>query len=334
MEKVSLKFIANELGVSAATVSLVLNGKDKNGRVSKETSKKILDKAAELNYMPNSLAKGLKMGRSKTIGLIVADISNVFFGTLALHIQKYAEKEGYIVIIANTNEKVEEMEKMIRFLNSHQVDGLIIVATEDSENLIKNLIDKKFPIVMVDRTYPNLNVYSVSINNFEISYEAVNKLIDSGCKNIALITYKEKHYHIDERRRGYTEALKEANIFNKNNILEVRYDFLKNDIENAISLLLKSQPRIDGFFFATNSISTLSVKQLLKNNVDIYNDVLIMCFDENEAYQLLPHPLSYIKQPIEEMAKFSIKSLVDQIEKINEYPKNRIIQAKLILEET
>lgn len=93
MEKVSLKVIAKELGVSAATVSLVLNGKNKNGRVSEEMSKKIIDKAAELHYIPNSLAKGLKMGHSKSIGLIVADISNVFFGTLALHIQNYARKK-------------------------------------------------------------------------------------------------------------------------------------------------------------------------------------------------------------------------------------------------
>ena len=110
MKRVSLKRIADELGVSTATVSLVLNGKDKNGRVSRETAKKILDKAAELNYIPNTLAKGLKMGRSRTIGLIVADISNVFFGTLALYIQEYAEKEGYAVIIANTNEQIKDGE--------------------------------------------------------------------------------------------------------------------------------------------------------------------------------------------------------------------------------
>ena len=90
MEKVSLKVIANELGVSIATVSLVLNGKNKKGRVSEAVSQKILEKAAELNYVPNSLAKGLKMGHSKTIGLIVADISNVFFGTLALYVQNYS----------------------------------------------------------------------------------------------------------------------------------------------------------------------------------------------------------------------------------------------------
>lgn len=332
MQKVSLRTIANELGVSTATVSLVLNGKNKKGRVSEATSKRILEKAAELNYMPNTLAKGLKIGRSKSIGLIIADISNVFFGTLALHIQKYAEKEGYIVIIANTNEKLGEMEKIIRFLNSHQVDGLIIVPTEESETLIKRLSDTKTPLVLVDRNYPSLDVSTVTINNYEISRIAVENLIQQGCRNIAFITYKEKHHHIDERERGYVEALKIANIFNKNNILRVRYDFLKNDIEKAISTLVKREPYIDGYFFATNSISTLSVKQLLKNNIDIYNDVKIMCFDENEAYYLLPHTIPYVKQPIEEMAKKSIKSIIAQIEKIDNQPKDYVIEAELIRE--
>ncbi|HMM16793.1 MAG TPA: LacI family DNA-binding transcriptional regulator, partial [Petrimonas sp.] len=90
MKRVSLKDIARELGVSTATVSLVLNGKNMSGRVSSEMSQKILDKASELNYIPNTLAKGLKVGKSRTIGLIIADISNLFFGALALHIQIYA----------------------------------------------------------------------------------------------------------------------------------------------------------------------------------------------------------------------------------------------------
>ncbi len=332
MEKVSLKVIANQVGVSIATVSLVLNGKNKNGRVSAETSKRILDKAAELNYMPNSLAKGLRMGRSKSIGLIVADISNSFFGTLALHIQKYAEIEGYIVIIGNTNEELGEMEKMIRFLNAYQIDGLILVPTENSEPLIHKLIKAEIPLVLIDRTYPEISVNSIIINNFEISNIAVKQLLKKGCKNIAFITYKEEHHHINDRQRGYEEALKEEGIFNPDNILEVRYEFLKDDIKKAISTLIKRKPAIDGYFFATNSISIISVKQLLKNNIDIYNDVQIMCFDENEAYHLLPHTLPYIKQPIEEMAKKSIEIIVDKIEKRKKHSKNNILQATLITE--
>lgn len=126
MKRPSLKTIADELGISTAAVSIVLSGKNDKGRVSEETSKKIFEKAKEINYMPNTLAKGLRMGSSKTLGLVVADISNVFFGTLALYIQAYAEKEGYAIIIVNTGENFDKMEKMIKLLKARQVDGFII----------------------------------------------------------------------------------------------------------------------------------------------------------------------------------------------------------------
>ena len=180
MKRVSLKDIARELGVSTATVSLVLNGKNTAGRVSSEMSKKILDKAAELHYVPNTLAKGLKMGKSRTIGLIVADVSNLFFGSLALHIQTYAEQKGYSVIIGNTNEQPKAMGDIINFLYARQVEGLIITPTEKSQYLLKRLIKSKIPFVLVDRSFPELAVSSVLINNYEISYQSTERLIQKG----------------------------------------------------------------------------------------------------------------------------------------------------------
>lgn len=331
MERVSLKRIAEEVGVSIATVSLVLNGKDKEGRVSKETASKILDKATELNYMPNTLAKGLKLGRSKTIGLIVADISNVFFGTLALYIQEYAEKDGYAIIIANTNEQVKRMEKMIRLLKSRQVDGLIITPTEGSEYLIKDLIKYKMPLVLVDRSYPNLPVNSVLINNYEISYKATKQLIQQGCKNIAFITYKQDHFHINERKRGYYEAVKEAGLYKADNIQEVRYDFLRSDIDRVISYLVKKEEKIDGIFFATNSISVAGVRSLYKYNFVIQRDIQIMCFDESDAFYLVPIPVPFVKQPIEEMAQHAVHILMDQIEGKNLEVEKCFLDAELVL---
>lgn len=331
VKRVSLKRIAEEVGVSIATVSLVLNGKDKGGRVSKETAAKILDKAAELNYMPNTLAKGLKLGRSKTIGLIVADISNVFFGTLALYIQEYAEKEGYAIIIANTNEQVKRMEKMIGLLKSRQIDGLIITPTEGSEYLIKDLIKYQMPLVLVDRSYPNLPVNSVLINNYEISYKSTKQLIQQGCKNIAFITYKQDHFHINERKRGYYEAVKESGLYKADNIQEVRYDFLRSDIDRAISYLVKKEEKIDGIFFATNSISIAGIKSLCKYDMGLQKDIQIMCFDECDAFYLLPFSIPFVRQPIEEMAKHAIKILIDNIEGKNLEIEKCFLDAELIL---
>lgn len=329
-KRVSLKTIADELSVSSATVSLVLNGKNQNGRVSKEMSQKILDKAAELNYIPNSLAKGLKVGKSRTIGLIIADISNLFFGALALHIQNFAEEKGYTVIIGNTNEQLGEMEKLINFLYARQVEGLIITPTEKSQILLKKLFHNKIPFVLVDRTFPELPVNSVLIDNYEISYQATLQLVKRGCKRIGLVTYKQDHYHINERRRGCEDALKHTGLYNPDIMEEVRYDFLKNDIKRAIFSLMSTKERIDGIFFTTNSISINGVKELIKNNINIQKDIQIMCFDENDAFYILPYTVPFIRQPIKEMAQKAVELLIDQIEMKNEGIRNLVIGAELV----
>ncbi|MEA4916958.1 LacI family DNA-binding transcriptional regulator [Proteiniphilum sp.] len=331
MEKVSLKIIAKELGVSAATVSLVLNGKNKNGRVSDEMSKKIIDKASELHYIPNSLAKGLKMGHSKSIGLIVADISNVFFGTLALHIQNYAEKEGYTVIIGNTNEKLEEMEKIISFLSSRQVDGLIITPAEGSEVLIDSIFKSKKPLVLVDRCFPELNVPSVLINNYEVCYRSTKQLIDQGYKNMAFITYRQDQFHTNERKRGFIEAMYNNGLYDPHYVKEVSYQCLEKDMDKAISQLLKSEKKVDTIFFATNTISIAGVKSLLKHGISIQKDIQVMCFDETDAINLFPFRVPFIKQPIEEMAKKALELLIVQIEKKDVETHKFFLEAELFI---
>ena len=326
-----MKVIARELGVSAATVSLVLNGKNKNGRVSREMSEKILTKAAELNYVPNSLAKGLKMGHSKSIGLIVADISNVFFGTLALHIQNFAEQKGYTVIIGNTNEEPEEMLKMITFFNSRQVDGLIITPTEGGEFIAKALIEKVKPLVLVDRCYPDIQTASVIINNFDISYQSTKQLFARGCKNPAFISYKQDQFHTNERKRGYLEAMQHEGISLIGKIKEVSYKKLQDDMDCVIEELLQMDPKVDAIFFATNSISITGIRTLLKRGMLVQKDIQVMCFDESEAILLFPFRVPYVKQPVEEMAKYALELLIDQIERNNMPNQKIVLDAKLIV---
>lgn len=296
-------------------------------------SQKILDKAAELNYIPNTLAKGLKVGKSRTIGLIIADISNLFFGALALHIQIYAEQKGYSVIIGNTNEQLNEMENLMKFLYARQVEGLIITPTENSQYLLKRLMNNKIPFVLVDRSFPELSVNSVLINNYEISYWSTEQLIQKGCKRIALITYKQDHYHINERKRGCVDALKYASIYDPDIMEEVRYDFLKSDMKKAICNLISKKEKIDGIFFTTNSISINGVKELIKNNINIQKDIQIMCFDENDAFYILPYTVPFIKQPIKEMAKNAVELLIDQIEMKSGEIANIVVEAELVLNE-
>lgn len=313
MTRVSIKDIAKKVDVSNATVSLVLNGKEKEGRIREEVAEKILRAAKELNYEPNNFARGLRMGRSNTIGLILADISNNFFANIAFYIQEYAEAYGYSVIITNTNESGEKMGKMINVLKSRQVDGFIIVPTEDGEEYINELIKTKIPVVLLDRYFPNLPVSHIVVNNYHASFNAANLLLDSGCKNIALIIYDNKLPHMQDRERGYKEALLKKDCYNPALTKKIRYNNIEEDISTAIQELLKEKPKVDGIFFATNSISIIGIKQLLRLGIQIPKNIKVVCFDKNEAFEFTPFHIPYVQQPIQEMSKRTVEILLEQI---------------------
>lgn len=316
MKRVSIKDIALAVGVSTAAVSLVLTGKNKNGRVSKEMSEKIKKVAHEMNYQPNRLAMSLQSGRSQTIGLLVADISNPFFGALAFYVQEEMEKAGYAVIIMNTDESDVQMERMISLLRSLQVDGFIIVPTEFGEKSIAQLVDNRIPLVLIDRYYPSLQVNGVLIDNYQAAYEATRYLIDTHCERVALLIYENSQPHMIERERGYTNALKDAGLYDEELIKRVRYKYMDEDIIGAITWLAQKRKDMDGILFATNTIAMTGIKQLLNLGFRIGEDVHVVCFDKSDAFDFMPVFIPYIHQPIANMGRLASQLLIKQIEDV------------------
>lgn len=313
MPRVSIKSIAKELGVSTTAVSLVLSGKEKEGRVGKDMAEKIRQKAKEMHYEPNNLARGLRMGCSQTIGLIVADISNLFFANLAFHIQEHAEKFGYSVIITNTNESDLKLEKMVNVLKSRQVDGFIIVPTEHGKPYVEDLVKRNIPTVLVDRYFPEINAGTVVVDNYHASVKAVKSLIEQGCKNIGLVIYKSQLLHMQERKRGYIDAVADCGFYNSDLIKEINYSLISNDVPIAIESLLLKENKVDGIFFATNTLSMLGIKQLMAMNLQIPEDLKVVCFDKSDAFDFTNIPIPYIRQPIPEMGKKAVELLFEQI---------------------
>lgn len=312
--KVLIKDIAEKLGVSNATVSIVLNGKE--GRVGKELSKRILETAKDLNYKPNNLARGLRMGKSRTIGLIVADITNGFFANLAFQIQEYAESLNYAVIIANTNESVDKMDKMIDVLKSRQVDGYVIVPTEFGEESIKRLVDNEVPVVLMDRYFPGIEASYVSVNNYDASKQITQYLIDSGCKKIALISYNNTLTHMQERKRGYIDALKEAGLYNADLIKSINYENMQEEVVKAVEeLIAEKGKKIGGIFFATNSLSTVGMRHLLKLKVNIPDQVKVASFDRSDVFDFFNVKIPHVRQPIPEMGRRAVDLLLQQVER-------------------
>lgn len=309
--RVSLKDIAAKVGVSTALVSYVMNGKEKGKSISKELVKRIRETAEELNYQPNEIARSLRKGSTKTIGLIVADIANPFFSHLARAIENEAIRFGYTVIIGSSDEVVEKSGLLLNTLINRQVDGLIIAPAEGTENQINSVISRNIPLVLVDRFFPDINTNFVVIDNFQSTYNATSHLIHRGFKKIGFITYKSALMHFLERKRGYVEAMQANNLSDDVRVIEVNPVKSENEIENVCVDLLVTDKKLDALIFATNMLSIEGLYCIHKRKIKIPEEIGFIGYDGGDCFNLFYSPITYIEQPINEIAAEAVKILID-----------------------
>lgn len=330
--KVSLKDVAKYLGVSTALVSYVINNKEKEARVSEKMAKKIRSAVVKLNYQPNQIAKSLKSGKTNTIGLIVADISNPFFSSIARIIEDEARKKGYVVIFGSSDESAEKSQDLLNVFQNRQVDAFIIAPAENTEKQIMALQETGMPVVLIDRYFPNIKVDSVHIDNFQAAYNAVEHLINNGSRKIAMMAYETNLPHIQERKRGYKAALKAHGIrFKKEWLKEASYQNIEKDVADKMNELLFPELKVDAFFFATNTLAVESLKIINQSGIKVPDDLAIIAFDESDAFDFFYSPLSYVSQSLEDMGKGALELVTARLKDNTRKYTNLIIKEKLVL---
>lgn len=331
IKKISLKDIAHIAGVSTALVSYALSGKEKEGRVGKEKAKRIKQIAKDLNYQPNHLAKSLRCGKTDTIGLIIADISNPFFADLARIIEDEAKHNGYTVIIGSSDESAVKSWDLLQVLINRQVDGFIIVSSENSENQIHLLKEKNIPFVLLDRHFSEIQTDFVIINNFKASYDAGSHLIRNGYKKIGMVAYKSQLFHMKERIRGYLHAIKENNIkFHKDWLMEVRFNHIQKEVKVAIQKMIASDVPVDAIIFATYGLAIIGLKLFNELNIKVPKDLAIVSFGQAEGFDLYYCPITYLRQPIEDLGKAAVELLVKKLSNPEQGMQQILMEAKLI----
>jgi LacI family transcriptional regulator len=334
-KKVVLKDVALRVGVSTALVSYVLNNKEKKARVGVEMAKRIRKAADELNYTPNLIAKSLKSGRTNTIGLIVADISNPFFSNIARIIEDEAKKHGYSVIFGSSDESAEKSSDLIDVFLNRQVDAFIIAPAADTQDQIKRLKDLKVPFVLIDRFFKDIKADTVKINNSDVAYQAVEYLIKAGKNKVAFVSYISNLPHLEERKSGYKKAMKAAGIpVLKEWLVDVSYQNLSKDIDAALHDLLTPLPTVDAIFFATNSLAVAGLKKINALQVKVPEGVAIISFDETDAFDFFYSPVTYVSQSITDIGKEAVKLAVDRINDYSRPFKNIVVEAKLVVRES
>jgi LacI family transcriptional regulator len=316
-KKVSLKDIAQKVGVSAALVSYVLNNK-KTGRINKDVAQKIKDVAEQLRYRTNHIARSLKTNKTFTIGLIVSNIGNTFSSTLARIIEDEAYKNDYTVLFGSSDESTEKSIRLMEVLLNHRVDGLIIAPSEEAESQILYLQENEIPFVLIDRYLPHVKTNYVAIDNYKSAYGIVKHLVDNGNKRIGIITFKSSLINLMERKRGYTSAMKESKLTAKKSwIKEVGNNNIERDVQVAVDDLLSLPEPIEAILFASNTLTAYGLKYINTLPITVPDDLAIAAFDQSEASEIFYAPLTHIKQPLEEMGQMATRILLELINKNN-----------------
>jgi LacI family transcriptional regulator len=316
MKRVSLKDIAEMAGVSPSTVSLVLNGKAKEMRISDILAKNIQKLAKKAGYQPNQVAVSLRTGKSKILGLVVESISGNFFGSLAKVIEEAANQHDYRVVYCSTENDSKKGHELIQMLAHRQVDGYLVTPTSGMEPDVKWLLDSKHPLVLIDSFFPAIPASHVLVDNAGGVNIGMQHLIDKGYKKIGFITVDLPLIQVLNRAKGYQETLVKNGIrFNSKLVLKLPYSGDRDESVNKICEFIKNAKDLDAIFVATNYLGIIALEGVKKLNLTIPEDLAMICFDDHDIFRLYPPGVSVIQQPVTEIGVTAVELLMSQINK-------------------
>lgn len=305
---VTMKDIARAAGVSKATVSKVMNGLDEH--ISDETRNHILKLVDQMGYVPNTVARGLKIKRTQMLGFILPDISNPFFPEIARGIEDTAKTYGFGVVMCNTDNTTEAEYERFKFLSSKMVDGIIFTRAGRIGNLDK-IFESGMPIVVVDRevNVKKFGFGQIFVDTREGVRQATKILIDAGCQKVAFIS--AEYFSSYDRINGYYEALFEAGIpadkavvYQDQFNVETGYD--------GMNEILRGQ-MVDGVVCGNDLIAIGVMNALAEHDIRIPEQVRVMGFDDIYFARYTTPALSTIAQPAYEMGANAAEMLVENI---------------------
>lgn len=303
-KRILISDIAKALGVSVTTVSFILNDKAKEKRISESLTKRVLDYVKKVGYKPNELAKSLRTGKTKIIGLIIEDISNPFFGNIARLIETKVYEQGYRIIYCSTNNDSEKTKELIGMFNDRQVDGFIITPSEGIEETISNLLQSNVPIVLFDRYLPDVDTDYVIADNFQGTFDATVHFNEQGYKRIGLVSLYSDQTQMRDRLDGYMKGMDQfkKQVYIKKIQLDASEAEAIDDLHEFVV-----DNRLDAVLFATNYLAITGLKSGKKHN---YKLPALIAFDDHTVFKLHEPAITVVSQPIEEIADHIINILL------------------------
>jgi LacI family transcriptional regulator len=327
--RITLRDVALEAGVSIKTVSRVVN---RERQVSPETAARVAEVLSRLGYRPNELARSLKDRRSRTIGLMIADISNPFYAGCAKAVEEVARSHGYAVFLCASAEDVNIEREYVGLLTRRRVDGLLLVPAADGHPHLKEEQDAGLPIVTLDRPAEGLLTDTVIVKNRTGARDATRHLIEvHGHERVAFVGADEHQYTTRMRLEGYREALAEAGL---QEILRTRAPDTAAAARATRELLALPDPPTA--FFAMNNLVTVGVLQAVEGaGLRVPEDVALVGFDDFELAAVLSPRLTLVRQPAAEIGRRAARLLFERIERRKPLdPRRVVLETELVVRES
>ena len=320
--------VAARAGVSVATVSRALSGDPK--QVSAPALQRIIDAAEELEYIPNNLARNMRSGTARILGLVISDIGNPFFTAVTRGAEDVAQRHGYSLVLSSTDENPEREAASLGVMAAERAAGIIVATTNENGTVLRRVRDMGMAIVAIDRHIIDLPTDSVVVDNESAAHEAVSHLVRLGHRRIAIVGGPSDADTARERQRGYQRALREANIPIGPDLC-CRGDFREAAALNMTRDLL-DLPDPPTAIFAVNNLTTIGVLGAVRERgLKVPTDISIVGFDDIPTGELLDPPLTVVRQPTYRVGAQAAKLLIRRLRDPSAPVREVVLAASLIV---
>lgn len=326
----TIREVAKKAGVSSATVSHVVN----NTRfVSEDVRERVKSAMRELNYRPNALARSLRRGETHTLGLILPDSANPFFAEVGHVIESAAFLLGYSVILCNTENDENKERLYTEVLENKQLDGIIFVGAGENRESISKIIHNGLPLVVVDRDMGNLELDTVTTENYQGGLLATQHLLSLGHQVIGCITGPSNITPSADRVTGYRAALQQAGIPIEGSLI-ARGDFHASSGYSAALQLLAHNPRPTAIFVCNDMMAIGALRAAVQLSLSVPENVAIVGFDDIELASYTTPPLTTIAQPKQEIGQLAVKLIFERMGNPLLPPRHIILSTQLVIRES
>ncbi|MGF6990343.1 LacI family transcriptional regulator [Lachnospiraceae bacterium PF1-21] len=329
-ENYSISDVAKILGVSKSTVSRVINGKS---GVGKELRQRVLDKIEEIEYTPNTIAQGLSKGTVSIVALILGDIRNPFYASLAFNIQRILDDSGYMVMVFNSEYDAKRELEFLKFTEQFHFAGLILI-TAQQDGIESMLNSMQLPTVLVNRILPSYTGDSVLIDNFKAGYIAVMHLIELGHKHIGIIKGPGVSSASSQRFEGYLQALRNYGLlFHKNDVYDSDLK-METGKELAYKFIKRNEPRPSAMVIVNDMTAYGFIDGCRENGLTIPDDLSIVSFDNIETSAMSGIELTTVSQHVNTMSEHAAQLMLKQLREKDTKPERIILEPTLIVRNT